>query len=143
MLSTRSTIYMNTKFWIDNIPIENHQLHNMYWMYKMQKKLLKARFIMASLSLLELLARTVTSIFCLLFRQILLLKINRFFTGIKTFWVKQNNKPVIDVINKLNQCSQATPISSFDFSTLYIKVSHNKILMVLFWWRRKLIYYGQ
>ena len=87
---------------------------------------------MASLSLLELLARTVTSIFCLLFRQILLLKINRFFTGIKTFWVKQNNKPVIDVINKLNQCSQATPISSFDFSTLYIKVSHNKILMVLF-----------
>ena len=142
MLSTRSTIYMNTKFWIDNIPIENHQLHNMYWMHKMQKKLLKARFIMASLSLLELLARTVTSIFCLLFRQILLLKINRFFTGIKTFWVKQNNKPVIDVINKLNQCSQATPISSFDFSTLYIKVSHNKILMVLFWWRRKLIYYG-
>ena len=142
MLSTRSTIYMNTKFWIDNIPLKIINYIICTGCIRCKKKLLKARFIMASLSLLELLARTVTSIFCLLFRQILLLKINRFFTGIKTFWVKQNNKPVIDVINKLNQCSQATPISSFDFSTLYIKVSHNKILMVLFWWRRKLIYYG-
>ena len=35
-------------FGIDNIPIENHRLPNMYWMPKMHKNPVKARFIIAS-----------------------------------------------------------------------------------------------
>ena len=34
-------------------------------------------------------------------------------------------------MNGLNKHRKATSVSTFDFSTLYIKLSHNKLLMVL------------
>ena len=39
---------LKIKFGIENIPIENHRLPNMYWMPKMHKSPVKARFIIAS-----------------------------------------------------------------------------------------------
>ena len=48
-----------------------------------------------------------------------------------TFWVVQYNKPVIDAMNGLNKRKKVTYVSTFDFSTLYTKLSHNKHLMVL------------
>ena len=54
-----------------------------------------------------------------------------FFTGVNTFWVVQNNKAVIDAMNGLNKRRKATSISTFDISTLYTKLPHNKVLMVL------------
>ena len=54
----------------------------------------------------------------------------RFFTGINTFLV-QNNKPVIDAMNGLNKWRKATSVSTFNFSTLYTKLTHKKLLMVL------------
>ena len=47
------------------------------------------------------------------------------------FWVVQNKKRVIDAMNGLNKQSKATFVSTFDFSTLYTKLPHNKLLMVL------------
>ena len=47
----------------------------------------------------------------------------RFFTGANTFWVVQN----MGLINGW----KATSVSTFDFSTLYTKLPHNKLLMVL------------
>ena len=55
----------------------------------------------------------------------------RFFTGVSTFWVVQNNKPVIDAMNGLNKRRKAASVSTFDFSTLYTKLPHNKLLIVL------------
>ena len=55
----------------------------------------------------------------------------RFLTVVNTFWVVYNNKPVTDVINGLNKRRRATSVSTFDFSTLYTKLPHNKHLMVL------------
>ena len=96
---------LKIKFLIDNIPIENHQLRNMYWMPKMHKNPIKARFTIAShKSSIKPLARTITSVFCLSFRQIQTYNNKcRFFTGLNTFWVVQNNKPVIDARNGLNK----------------------------------------
>ena len=55
---------LKNKSSIDNIPIENHRLPNMYWMHKMHKNPIKARFIIASpKSSIKPLARTITSIF--------------------------------------------------------------------------------
>ena len=54
-----------------------------------------------------------------------------FFTGVNTFWVVQNNKPVIDTMNGINKQRKATSVSTFDFSTLYTKLPYNKLLMVL------------
>ena len=55
----------------------------------------------------------------------------RFFTGVNTFWVVQNNKSVIDAMNGLNKRRKATSVSAFEFSTLYTELPHNKLLMVL------------
>ena len=38
---------LKIKFGIDNIPIENHRLPNLYWMTKMHKNFIKGRFIIA------------------------------------------------------------------------------------------------
>ena len=101
-------------------------------MPKMHKNPIKARFIIASSkSSIKRLARTITSVFRLLFRQIETYNDEcRFFTGANTFWVVQNNKPVIDAMNGLNKRRKATSVSTFDFSTLYTKLPHNKLLMV-------------
>ena len=62
---------MKIKFGIGNIPIENHRLPNMYWVPKMHKNPIKTRFIIASpKSSIKPLARTITSVFRLFFRQI-------------------------------------------------------------------------
>ena len=55
---------LKIKFGIDSILIENHRLPDMYWMPKMDKNPIKARFIIAfPKSSMKLLARTITSIF--------------------------------------------------------------------------------
>ena len=102
-------------------------------MPKMHKNSIKAKFIIASLkSSIKPLARTMTSIFRLFFRQIQTYNGKcRFFTRVNTFWVVQNNKPVIDAMNRLNKRRKVTSVSTFDFSTLYTKLPHNKLLMVL------------
>ena len=102
-------------------------------MLKMHKNPIKARFIIASpKSSIKLLARTITSVFRLFFRQIQEYNENcRFFTGVNTLWVVQNNKPVIDAMNELNKRRKVTSVSTFDFSNLYTELPHNKLLMVL------------
>ena len=62
---------MKIQFGMDNIPIVNDRLPNMYWMPKMHKNPIKARFIIAfPKSSIKSVARTIASIFCLFFRQI-------------------------------------------------------------------------
>ena len=90
---------LKIKFVIDNIPIENHRLPNMYWMPKMHKNPIKAGFIIASpKSSIKPLVTTMISV--------------GFFTGVNTFWVVQNNKPVIDAMNGLNKRKKATSVIS-------------------------------
>ena len=60
---------LKTKFGIENILIENHRLLNMYWVPKMYKNPIKARFITVSpKSSIKPLAITITSIFHLLLK---------------------------------------------------------------------------
>ena len=62
---------LNIKFDIDNIPIENGGLPDIYWRPKMHKNPVKARFIIASRkSSIKLLDKAITLIFRLFFRQI-------------------------------------------------------------------------
>ena len=99
----------------------------------MHKNPIKARFIIASpKSSIKPLAGTITSIFCLFFREIQTYNDKcRFFTDINTFWIVQNKKPVIDAMNGINKRRKATSVLTFDLSTLYTKLPHNKLLMVL------------
>ena len=129
-------IYINglkSKFGIDDVNIVNQCLPHMYWLPKMHKSPIKARFIIASpKSSIKPLSQAITSAFRLFYRQIESYNDKcRFFSGVNTFWVVQNNKPITDAINKLNERNIANSISTFDFSTLYTKLPHNKLLMVL------------
>ena len=54
-----------------------------------------------------------------------------FYSGVKTFWVIQNNEPVVESINRLNKKRKAKTISTFDFSTLYTKIPHDKLIRVM------------
>ena len=58
---------------------------------------------MSPKSSIKPLARAITPIFHLFFTQIQAYNDKcRFFTGVNTFWVVQNNKPVIHAMNGLN-----------------------------------------
>ena len=97
-----------------------------------KKNPIKARFIIASpKSSIKSLSQAITSAFCLFYKQTESYNDKcRFFTGVNTFWIVQNNKPVTDAVNKLNKRNKAKSISTFDFSH-HTKLPHNKLLMVL------------
>ena len=104
-----------------------------YWIPKMHKNPTSFRFIIASPRCsLKPLSKDLTSIFKLFYK-----KVERYYTksriwsGLKQFWVIQNNKPVIEDINKISKRKAARTVSTFDFSTLYTKIPHNKLISVL------------
>ena len=123
---------LKSKFGID-IGIDNLSLPNMYWIPKKHKIPSKTRFIVAaSLCSLKPLATALTSVFKLFYRQIENFnKIDHFFSGVKTFWVIQDKKPVVKTIRNLNKRKHAKSIMTFDFSTLYTKIPHDKLKEVL------------
>ena len=108
-------------------------LPSMYWIPKMHKTPIGFRFIIASPQCsLKKLAKDLTSIFRLFYK-----KIERYhqkgktWSGINKFWVIQNSKPIIQSVNKLNKRNTAKSLSTFDFSTLYTKIPHDKLIQVL------------
>ena len=123
---------MKSKFNID-IEENNKHLPIAYCIPKMHKSPISFRFIIASNKCVtKQLSQYVTSAFKLFFEQIKTYhdKIY-FFSGIKSFWIIQNNQPVIQSISKINSRNSAKCVSSFDFSTLYTMLPHDKLLDVL------------
>ena len=53
-----------------------------------------------------------------------------FLQALTLFWVVHNSKPIIGAMHGVNKRSKATSVSTLDFSTLYTKLPHNKLLMV-------------
>ena len=104
-----------------------------YWTPKMHKNPVGKRFIVASKKcVVKPLSKHITAIFKLFYQLINAYhEKSHFFSGIKSFWVIQNNEPVINSINKINKRSAAKTISTFDFSTLYTKIPHDKLINVL------------
>ena len=118
-----------------NLSLTDNQerLPHMYWLPKKHKNPVKFRFIVAAPECsIKPLARNLTDIFKLFYQQIEQYnKKATFFSGVNTFWCVQNNSPIRKSINKLNLLNKAKSISTFDFSTLYTKIPHNKLIYVL------------
>ena len=53
-------------------------------------------------------------------------------SGAKTFWVIQNNSFPLEYINKINKRKNPKQISTFNFSTIYTKIPHDKLLDILY-----------
>ena len=109
------------------------RLPSMYWLPKMHKQPVGFRFIIASPKCsLKPLTKQITSIFKLVYNNVERYNLkSKIWSGVNKFWIIQNNKPVINTINKINKRHSAKHFSTFDFSTLYTKIPHNKLLEVL------------
>ena len=124
---------LDKSFSIKNVDTKHHCLPRIYWIPKKHKKPLKARFIIASTKCsLKALSKSITSVFSLFYKQIENYDKKCFyFSGVKGFWVVQDNKPVIEALEKISKRGKARSINTFDFSTLYTNIPHDKLLYVL------------
>ena len=105
----------------------------MYWTPKMHKTPSKARYIVAAAKCTnKALAKDITSVLKMFYRQIenYNAKMHKM-SYIKNFWVVKNKDPVIEGLNYLSNKDKAKSIATYDFSTLYTKIPHNKLLSVL------------
>ena len=112
---------------------DSKKLPHIYWTPKLHKNPLKFRFIIAAPNCsIKPLSKAVTKIFRLFYRQVETYNAKSFFySQVKTFWVIQNNEHVINSIKKLNKKSSVRSMATFDFSTLYTKIPHEKLLEVM------------
>lgn len=116
-----------------NVPDESKKLPHIYWLPKLHKSPIKFRFIIAAPNCsIKPLSKAITKVFKLFYRQIETYNAKSyFFSYVKTFWVIQNNEDVINSIKKLNKRNALKSMATFDFSTLYTKIPHEKLLEVM------------
>ena len=102
----------------------------MYWIPKMHKVPTAARFIIASKQCsTKPISKSVSNAFKLIFHQIQNFhKKAKFLKNYNKFWVLQNIEPVLEIIKKINRKKSAKSIATYDFSTLYTKIPHNKLV---------------
>ena len=53
---------------------------------------------------------------------------SKFLSNCSKFWVLQNVDPVIENINIINRKKKAKSIATYDFSTLYTTLPHDKLI---------------
>ena len=105
----------------------------MYWIPKMHKDPPGARFIIASKQCsTKKISKAVSSTFKLIYNQIENFhKKAKFLSNYNKFWVLQNTEPVLDIIKQINRKKGAKYIATYDFSTLYTKLPHDKLVKEL------------
>ena len=127
----------------DNVEYANHlkmevterelDLPAMYWIPKKHKHPTGKRFIIASKQCAtKQISTAVSKVFKLIYSQVENFhKKAKFLSNYNKFWVLQNCNPVIESLNRINKKKNAKSISTFDFSTLYTKLPHNKLVKEL------------
>ena len=109
------------------------ELPIMYWIPKMHKNPSAFRFIIASKQCsTKQISKAVSSAFKLIFHQIENYhKKAKFLKNYNKFWILQNTEPILNIIKKINRRKGAKSISTYDFSTLYTKLPHDKLIKEL------------
>ena len=119
-----------------NLTVDDNMqtLPDIYWTPKLHKNPVKFRFIIASkYCTLKSLSKNVSSVFSLFNKQIeTYSKKSHYYSGVKSYWIISNRDPVLDTVRKSISRKSAKCVSSFDFSTLYTKIPHDKLLDVLY-----------
>ena len=114
--------------------IENEKcLPLMYWMPKLHKTPIEARFIIASRKCsTKPLSKAVSKVFKLIQSQMENFhEKSKFCNRYRIFWVVQNSDPIIKKLDKINSKKKAKNISTFHFSTLYTTLPHADLVKVL------------
>lgn len=105
----------------------------MYWIPKKHKTPTGKRFIIASkLCSTKKISKAVSSVFKLIYNQVENYHSKaKFLSNYNKFWVIQNSDPILASITRINKRQNAKSISTFDFSTLYTKLPHDKLIKEL------------
>ena len=105
----------------------------MYWTPKKYKQPTGKRFIIASKQCsTKQISTAVSIVFKLIYRQVENFHKNaKFLSNYNKFWVLQNCDPILESLNRINKKHNAKSISTFDFSTLYTKLPHDKLIKEL------------
>ena len=108
-------------------------LPSMYWMPKMHKSPTGFRFIIASKHCsTKPISTAVSTAFKLIYKQVQNFHRDaKFLSNYNKFWVLQNSDPIISILQKTNKRKNAKSISTYDFSTLYTKLPHDKLIQRL------------
>ena len=116
-----------------NVSDEMKSLPTPYWLPKMHKAPISARLIIASKKCtVKPLNRNIASAFKLVHKAIdKYHKKDKYFSGVNSFWVVQNNVPVIETLNRLNKHKRAKSVMNYDFSTLYTTLPRDKLTKTL------------
>jgi hypothetical protein len=105
----------------------------MHWTPKMHKTPTKSRFIVAAKQCTtKELAQNITAVLTMFYRQIENYNGKKhFMSNYKNFWVVKNKNLVIEALNKLSDRNKAKTVATYDFSTLYTNIPHDKLKSVL------------
>ena len=109
---------------------EIRKLSTMYWTPKMHKKVIGARFIIASkFSSLKPLAQDITKkIQCVFSHVRAYYRKARFYSGLNHFWVVDNNANLVSAMDRISRKGNAKSVATYDFSTLYTKIPHDQLI---------------
>lgn len=109
------------------------ELPIMYWTPKKHKQPTGIRFIIASKHCSSKgISKSISQVFKLIYRQVENFHTRaKFLSNYNKFWVLQNCNPVLESLNRINKKQNAKSISTFDFSTLYTKIPHDKLIKEL------------
>ena len=112
---------------------KSKQLPSMYWIPKMHKKSVGTIFIIPfKKCTTKPLSKIISNILKVIYKHVESFhKTSRLFSETNKFWVVQNCFPFLNYLNKINVRKKATRISTFDFATLYITISHDLLIDVL------------
>ena len=105
----------------------------MYWTPKMHKTPIGSRFIVASkICSTKALSKSVSSVFKLIYKQTENFhRKAKFLSNYNKFWVLQNSDRILHNIKRINRRNNAKSIATYDFSTLYTKIPHKKLIKQL------------
>ena len=109
------------------------QLPRIYWTPKMHKNPVGTRFIIGNpLSSLKPLTKDITQI-CKLFLSLMTSYYNKvdYMSGTKHLWIAQNNNDLIEFMERTNEKGKAKSIATYDFSSLYTHIPHDKLIFAL------------
>ena len=105
----------------------------MYWIPKMYKTPIGARFIAASKNCcIKPLSDTIAKIFNMIFSTVESFQSKSFiYLGCKKFWIVKSPFPIVTKLNKINIRKKAKSIPTFDFSTLYTTIPLELLIKLL------------
>ena len=112
---------------------KDKSLSIMYWIPKLHKNPVGSRFIIASKNCsTKPLSKAVSYVFKLIYSQIKsFYRKSKFLSNNNKFWVLQNVDPVIEKINIINRKKKPKSIATYNFSTLYTTLFHDKLIKIL------------